>query len=60
MEDYHAQFVEIYTKNITRPGADRLLNWLETTDFSPRPPPPVSTGPASTGWSCTASTFTTP
>ena len=33
MEDYHAQFVEIYNQNITRPGADRLLNWLETTDF---------------------------
>ena len=37
MEDYHAQFVEIYTKNITRPGADRLLNWLETTDFFTAP-----------------------
>ena len=25
MQDYHAEFVEIYNKNITRPGADRLL-----------------------------------
>ncbi len=33
MQDYHAEFVEIYNKNITRPGADRLLSWLETTDF---------------------------
>ena len=24
MEDYRARFVEIYNKNITRPGADRL------------------------------------
>ena len=37
MPDYHAQFVEIYTKNITRPGADRLLKWLETTDFFTAP-----------------------
>ena len=37
MEDYRARFVEIYNKNITRPGADRLLNWLETTDFFTAP-----------------------
>ena len=37
MPDYHAQFVEIYSKNITRPGADRLLSWLETTDFFSAP-----------------------
>ena len=37
MQDYHAEFVEIYNKNITRPGADRLLNWLETTDFFTAP-----------------------
>ena len=35
--DYHAEFVEIYNKNITRPGADRLLSWLETTDFFTAP-----------------------
>ena len=50
MQDYHAEFVEIYNKNITRPGADRLLNWLETTG---------STARASAAWSCTASTCTT-
>ena len=37
------------TKNITRPGADRLLNWLETTDFSLRPRPPAFTARASRG-----------
>ena len=37
MQDYHAEFVEIYNKNITRPGADRLLKWLETTDFFTAP-----------------------
>ena len=59
MQDYHAEFVEIYNKNITRPGADRLLNWLETPIFSPRLPPPGSTARASAAWSCTASTCTT-
>ena len=44
MQDYHAEFVEIYNKNITRPGADRLLSWLETTDFF--------TAPASTRYHC--------
>ena len=48
MDNYHDQFVEIYQKNITRPGADRLLSWLETTDFF--------TAPASTrfhgAWEC--------
>ena len=42
MEDYRKQFIEIYNANITRPGADRLLNWLESTDFF--------TAPASAGW----------
>ena len=53
MQDYHAEFVEIYNKNITRPGADRLLNWLETTDFFTAP-----AVRASAAWSCTASTST--
>ena len=29
--------MEIYRKNITRPGADKLLAWLETTDFFTAP-----------------------
>lgn len=33
MENYREQFIELYNKNITRPGADRLLKWLEGTDF---------------------------
>ena len=27
------RFIELYQKLITRPGADKLLAWLETTDF---------------------------
>ena len=54
MEDYRAQFIDIYNKNVTRPGADRLLKWLEGTDFF--------TAPASTKFhgACTASMCTTP
>lgn len=31
------RFLEIYNSNITRPGADKLLAWLETTDFFAAP-----------------------
>ena len=31
------KFLEIYRKNITRPGADKLPAWLETTDFFTAP-----------------------
>lgn len=31
------RFIEIYRQNITRPGADKLLAWLETTDFFEAP-----------------------
>ena len=31
------KFIEIYTTYITRPGADELLKWLETTDFFTAP-----------------------
>lgn len=31
------QFTEIYRKNITRPGADKLLAWMESTDFFTAP-----------------------
>lgn len=34
------RFVELYQQLITRPGADKLLAWLETTDFFE---PPAST-----------------
>lgn len=38
------KFEELYKKYITRAGADRLLAWLETTDFF--------TAPASTRYHC--------
>ncbi len=31
------QFLEIYQKNITRPGGDKLLAWLERSDFFTAP-----------------------
>ena len=31
------KFMEIYQKNISRPGSDKLLAWLETTDFFEAP-----------------------
>lgn len=31
------RFVELYQQLITRPGADKLLAWLETTDFFDAP-----------------------
>ena len=31
------RFIELYQKLITRPGADKLLAWLETTDFFEAP-----------------------
>jgi hypothetical protein len=31
------KFIQIYTEYITRPGADELLKWLETTDFFTAP-----------------------
>lgn len=31
------RFIEIYQENITRPGADKLLAWLESTDFFDAP-----------------------
>jgi hypothetical protein len=34
MED---KFIEIYTNNIKREGADKLLDWLKTTDFFTAP-----------------------
>lgn len=31
------QFLSIYREHITRPGADKLLSWLESTDFFTAP-----------------------
>ena len=42
--DYKQKFIEYYQANILREGADRLLEWLQTTDFF--------TAPASTRYHC--------
>ena len=42
--DYNQKFIEYYQANIHREGADRLLEWLQTTDFF--------TAPASTRYHC--------
>ena len=42
--DYKQKFIEYYQANIHREGADRLLEWLQTTDFF--------TAPASTRYHC--------
>lgn len=42
--DYKERFIEIYKKNITREGSDKLLDWLQTTDFF--------TAPASSKFHC--------
>ena len=42
--DYKQKFIEYYQANIQREGADRLLEWLQTTDFF--------TAPASTRYHC--------
>ena len=42
--DYKQKFIEYYQSNIHREGADRLLEWLQTTDFF--------TAPASTRYRC--------
>ena len=30
---YREEFISIYTQNITREGSQKLLAWLDTTDF---------------------------
>lgn len=37
MEDIKNEFIEIYTSNIHRDGADKLLEWLKSTDFFTAP-----------------------
>lgn len=37
MSDYKEEFREIWQREVTRPGADRLLEWLEQTDFFEAP-----------------------
>ncbi|MDL2293968.1 hydrolase [Ruminococcaceae bacterium OttesenSCG-928-D13] len=35
--DYKAEFISLYEKHIQRPGADKLLGWMQTTDFFTAP-----------------------
>ena len=46
------KFIKAYTENITRPGADKLLAWIESSDFFAAP---ASTCPAPAGCWSTAS-----
>ena len=40
------EFIELFKANITREGADKLLDYLENrSDFFTAPPPPGTTGP---------------
>ncbi len=34
---YREEFIEIFEKNINRPGSAKLLDWLQTTDFFTAP-----------------------
>ena len=31
--DYRQEFEQAFAEHVTRPGADKLLEWLTTTDF---------------------------
>ena len=35
--DYKAEFIRIFSENVSRPGAQLLLDWLATTDFYTAP-----------------------
>lgn len=37
MDDMKAKFIDIYKRSVIRDGADKLLAWLETTDFFTAP-----------------------
>ena len=41
---YRDEFIQLFTANITREGSQKLLAWLDTTDFY--------TAPASTKFHC--------
>ena len=42
--DYKAEFLELFNQHVSRPGKDKLLDWLSKTDFF--------TTPASTKYHC--------
>ena len=35
--DYRGEFIAIYKAHIARPGSEKLLEWLDTTDFFTAP-----------------------
>lgn len=37
MSELKQKFIELYNTNITRPGSDKLLSWIESTDFFTAP-----------------------
>ena len=51
------KFLEIYRQNVSRLGADKLLAWLESTDFFEAPASTASIWPGPAGWWNTASMF---
>ena len=35
--DYRSEFLTVFQREIQRPGAEKLLDWLQTTDFFTAP-----------------------
>lgn len=49
------EFLQIWQQHITRPGSEKLLDWLDHRPISLRHrPPPGSTVPVRAGCACTA------
>ena len=49
------EFLQIWQQHITRPGSEKLLDWLDhKTDFFTAPDPPGSTVRVRAGCVCTA------
>lgn len=44
------RFEQIFLSQVTRPGADKLLEWLKSTDFFTLRPAHGFTGPIPAGW----------
>lgn len=56
--NYKQEFIEIYNKYITRRGADKLLEWIEKTDFFTAPASTKYHGHVNQDLSCTVLMFT--
>lgn len=44
------RFEQIFLSQVTRPGADKLLEWLKSTDFFTAPASTRFHGPIPAGW----------